>query len=325
MPLLRPGRRCVSTPLTAPQVGRAHQCPSSFIAAAPTAAAGHRCIPRMGSGGVRWERACCPLRSRRVALLAICCRGASSGGRAWRHMPAKCIPRRPAHSNVCSQCALGRSATARCPRNAFPSAWRWRYVDVMRSQVSDDGNILPRCIPKMGLGRGKGPFVATYLRRVSKNELALAGYAHHASEMPRKSPSEDTSREDLARKGPFSLHKPLESCTARRSCHDSAFARPCERKARGAGYRKCTSYCGRRSHPMIAYVCGSRARSRQLPLCGRWRKPMTVSAEASEQCSGAYARPVLRHLPARSVCLANGIRPPAATFAAGASRRPRAQ
>lgn len=131
-----------------PPVGRARQCPGSFIAAAPTAAAGHRRISRIGSGGVRWERACCPLRSRRVALLTICCRGASSGGRAWRHMPANCIPRRPAHSNVCSQCALGRSATARCPRNAFPSAWRWRYVDVMRSRMSDDGNILPRCIPK---------------------------------------------------------------------------------------------------------------------------------------------------------------------------------
>lgn len=117
----------------------------------------HRRIPRMGSGGVRWERACCPLRSRRVALLAICCRGASSGGRAWRHMPANCIPRRPAHSNVCSQCALGRSATARCPRNAFPSAWRWRYVDVMRSRVSDDGNILPRCIPKKASDGKRAP------------------------------------------------------------------------------------------------------------------------------------------------------------------------
>lgn len=140
-----------------PQVGGAHQCPGSFIAAAPTAAAGHRRILRMGSGGVRWERACCPLRSRRVALLAICCRGASSGGRAWRHMPANCIPRRPVHSNVCSQCALGRSATARCPRNAFPSAWRWRYVDVMRSRVSDDGNILPRCIPKKASDGKRAP------------------------------------------------------------------------------------------------------------------------------------------------------------------------
>lgn len=175
-----PGRSCVNAPRTqrmaradappvlqvggahqcpsrAPPVGRACQCPGSFIAAAPTAAAGHRRIPRMGSGGVRWERACCPLRSRRVALLAICCRGASSGGRAWRHMPANCIPRRPAHSNVCSQCALGRSATARCPRNAFPSAWRWRYVDVMRSQVSDDDNILPRCIPKKASDGKRAP------------------------------------------------------------------------------------------------------------------------------------------------------------------------
>ena len=254
----------------------------------------------------------------------MCCRGASSGGRAWRHMPANCIPRRPAHSNVCSQCALGRSATARCPRNAFPSAWRWRYVDVMRSRVSDDGNILPRCIPKRPR-TGKGALRGNISPPCIQNELALARYARHASEKPCKSLLEDTPREYLARKGHFSLHGPLESCTSRRSCHDSAFARPCERKARGAGYRKCASHCGRRSHPMIAYVCGSRARSRQLPLCGRWRKPMTVSAAASEQCSGAYARPVLRHPSARSVCLANGIRPPAATFAAGASRRPRAQ
>ena len=156
-PSRAPGRRRASMSLPRPPVGRACQCPGSFIAAAPTAAAGHRRIPRMGSGGVRWERACCPLRSRRVALLAICCRGASSGGRAWRHMPANCIPRRPAHSNVCSQCALGRSATARCPRNAFPSAWRWRYVDVMRSQVSDDDNILPRCIPKKASDGKRAP------------------------------------------------------------------------------------------------------------------------------------------------------------------------
>ena len=49
--------------------------------------------------------------------------------------------------------------------------------------------------------------------------------------------------------------------------------------------------------PVIAHVCGSRAQSRGW---GRWRKPMAVSAAASEQCSGAYARPVLRHPPACS-------------------------
>lgn len=43
------------------------------------------------------------------------------------------------------------------PRNAFPSAWRWRYVDAMRSQVSDDGNILPRCIPKKASDGKKAP------------------------------------------------------------------------------------------------------------------------------------------------------------------------
>ena len=170
---------------------------------------------------------------------------------------------------------------------------------------------------------GKGPLRGNISPPCIQNELALARYARHASEKPCKSPLEDTPREYLARKGPFSLREPLESCTACSSCLPCA--RPCARKSRGAGYRKCTSHCGRRLHPMIVHVCGSHAQSQQLPLCGRWRKPMTVSAAASEQCSGAYARPVLRHPPARSVCLANGIRPPAATFAAGASRWPRAQ
>ena len=49
------------------------------------------------------------------------------------------------------------------------------------------------------------------------------------SEKPRKPPSEDTPREDLARKGPFSLHGPLESCTARRSCHPASANHPSAR------------------------------------------------------------------------------------------------
>ena len=62
-----------------------------------------------------------------------------------------------------------------------------------------------------------------------QNELALARCARHVSEKPRKSPSEDTPREDLARKGPFSLHGPLESCTARRSCHPASANHPSAR------------------------------------------------------------------------------------------------
>ena len=214
--------------------------------------------------------------------------------------------------------------------------WQWQYTRAVRPQVPCRGKISPRCVPgrqsvasfalhasRKRSRTGKSPVRGKIRAPCIRNEPALARCARHASEKPRKSPSEDTPREDLARKEPFSLHKPLESCTARSSCLPCA--RPCARKARGAGYRKCASHCGRRPRPMIAYVCGSRARSWQQPLCDRWRKPMRVSAAASEQCSGAYASPAPRHPPARSACLANGIRPPAATFAAGASRRPRAQ
>ena len=179
--------------------------------------------------------------------------------------------------------------------------------------------------PQKGPRREKGPFVAIYRRRVSKNELALTRYACHVSEKPCKSSLEDTPREYLARKGPFSLHKPLESCTARRSCHDQRSQGLAHGSQEELGIASALRIVAGGPTTVVAHVCGSHARSRQLPLCGRWRKPMAVSAAASEQCSGAYARPVLRHPSARSVCLANGIRPPAATFAAGASRRPRAQ
>ena len=118
----------------------------------------------------------------------------------------------------------------------------------MRSRATGSGNILARYVPKClavarshhgafpggnpwqffrlmhlrgGFGRENRQFAARFARHASENGLALAGYARHASEMPRKSPSEDTPREDLARKGRFSLHGPLESCTARRSCHPS--------------------------------------------------------------------------------------------------------
>ena len=143
-----------------------------------------------------------------------------------------------------------------CPQpTALPRACE------MHSQASGGGDMLtlcvPRCltmaifcpdVPQKRPRTGKRPLRGNISPPCIQNELALARYACHVSEMPRKSPLEDTSREDLARKGPFSLHKPLESCMARRSCHDSALARPCARKARGAGYRKCTSYCSRRPH-----------------------------------------------------------------------------
>lgn len=156
----------------------------------------------------------------------------------------------------------------------------------MHSQAPGGGDMLTLCVPGCltmaifcpGASQkrprmGKGPLRGNISPPCIQNELALARYACHVSEKPCKLPLEDTPREYLARKGPFSLHKPLESCTTCRSCHDSAFARPCERKARGAGYRKCTSHCGRRPPH-------DRARLRQpcaimggVGLCGRWRNP----------------------------------------------------
>ena len=107
---------------------------------------------------------------------------------------------------------FGLPATARLCLDAFSSVrrrhdctlmrswpdWQRQYSRAVRSRVPCRGKIPPRCVPR---------------RR------SVAGFARHASEMPRKSPPEDTPREDPARKGHFSLHRPLKSCTARRSCH----------------------------------------------------------------------------------------------------------
>lgn len=102
----------------------------------------------------------------------------------------------------------------------------------MHSQAPGGGDMLtlcvPRCltmaifcpdVPQKRPRTGKRPLRGNISPPCIQNELALARYACHVSEKPCKSPLEDTPREYLARKGPFSLHKPLESCTARRSCH----------------------------------------------------------------------------------------------------------
>ena len=110
--------------------------------------------------------------------------------------------------------------------------WQWQYSRAMRSRGSCRGRIPPRCVPgrqsvaifslhvsQKGPRTGKSPLPGKIRTPCIRNELALAGYARHASEKPRKPPLEDTPREYLARKGPFSLHGPLESCIVRRSCH----------------------------------------------------------------------------------------------------------
>ena len=128
----------------------------------------------------------------------------------------------------------------------FPGAWRWQDCALMRSRALADGKmpakcvpsasdgdkVLARCVPgrqsvaifslhvsQKGPRTGKSPLPGKIRTPCIRNELTLARYARHVSEKPRKPPSEDTPREDLARKGHLSLHGPLESCAARESCH----------------------------------------------------------------------------------------------------------
>ena len=102
----------------------------------------------------------------------------------------------------------------------------------MHSQAPGGGDMLTLCVPgcltmaifcpdvsqKRPWTR-KRPFPGNISPPCIQNELALARSARHVSEKSCKSPLEDTPREYLARKGPFSLHGPLESCIVRRSCH----------------------------------------------------------------------------------------------------------
>ena len=149
---------------------------------------------------------------------------------------------------ISPRCVPGRSTMAKCSRDAFPSVrrwrdcalmrswpdWQWQYSRAVRSRASIRGKIPPRCVPgrqsvaifsshasPRGLRTGKSPVRGKIRAPCIRNELALARYARHASEKPRKQPFGNTPREDPARKGRLSLHGPLESCTARRSCHPS--------------------------------------------------------------------------------------------------------
>ena len=120
-------------------------------------------------------------------------------------MPAKCVSPASDGDKVLARCVPGGLAVARFRRGAFPGGNPWQVLRSMH--------------PESGLGQENRQFAARFARHASENGLALARSARHASEMPRKQPFGNTPREDLARKGHFSLHGPLESCTARESCH----------------------------------------------------------------------------------------------------------
>ena len=174
----------------------------------------------------------------------------------------------------------GGSPVAECP-----GARRWQNAREMRSPTSGRGKISPRCVPgrrsvaafslhafPKGLRTGKTPVRGKISPPCIRNGLALARYLRHASEKRRKQPSENTPREDLAMKGPLSLRGPLKSCTARGSCRRSALAgrRALCVEGRGAGLRKRTPYCCRRSRAparhLVALCGGSLSRSKRLAL-----------------------------------------------------------
>ena len=163
------------------------RCMAWCLAMSPAGAVG-RSVPWDAgrSAGVQSWQDCAAMRSRTLA-----------GGKIspW------CIPERSPMTEMCSpasdsgkispRCVFGRRSVAAFSLHAFPKGPRTGKTPVR-------GNISPPCI---------------------QNEPALARYARRASEKPRKQSSGNTPREDLARKGPFSLRAPLRSCTARRSCH----------------------------------------------------------------------------------------------------------
>ena len=139
----------------------------------------------------------------------------------------------------------------------------------VRSRVPGDGNISPWCVP----GRqsvasfalhvsqkvprtGKSPVRGKIRAPCIQNELALAGYARHASEKPCKQPFGDTPREDPARKGRFSLHRPLESCTTRESCHSWVFRLGVAGEVRGEAGRGVPAQRMRLAHAPA--LCGVR-------------------------------------------------------------------
>ena len=147
-------------------------------------------------------------------------------------MLARCVPQRPTVTGLRPNALLAWLAVAIFSRGAFSGALPRQDSAAVRSRALADGKILAKCVPgrqsvanfalhasRKRPRTEKSPVRGKIRAPCIRNELAMAGYARYASEKPRKPPFGNARREDLARKGHFSLHGPLESCTARESCH----------------------------------------------------------------------------------------------------------
>ena len=131
-------------------------------------------------------------------------------------MLAKCVSQRPTVVGLRPNALLARLAVAIYSRDAFPSALPRQDSAAVRSRALDDGKMLAKCVPgrqsvasfalhasRKWPRTGKSPVRGSISPPCIQNELALAGYARHASEKPRKQPFGNTPREDLAMKGPL--------------------------------------------------------------------------------------------------------------------------
>lgn len=121
---------------------------------------------------------------------------------------------------------------------------------------------------------GKAPLPGNISPPCIQNELTLARFARHVSEKPCKSPSEDASREYLARKEPFLLHRPLESCTTRESCHSWVFRLGVAGEARGEAGRGVPARRMRLAHAPPA-LCEAARCFRGLTSCSFELSPLT--------------------------------------------------
>ena len=126
--------------------------------------------------------------------------------------------------------------------------WQWQYSRAMRSRGSCRGKIPPRCVPgrrsmasfalhasRKGPRTGKSP-VRGKIRAPCIRKRA--GFGKICAPCIRNAPQIAVGGYTARRscqEGPLSLHGPLESRTARRSCHRSAH----ERKGSG---RKCLRF-----------------------------------------------------------------------------------
>ena len=251
----------------------------------------------------------CPARSRRPSTMIGRVCGSAPDARRCTYDSAPRARRR------CG-CDMTRNEHAVLSRSC--GRLHWQDLAAVRFRGSSRGEIMPRCVPgrrsvaafslhafPKGLRTGKTPVRGKISPPCIRNGLALARYLRHASEKRRKQPSENTPREDLAMKGPLSLRGPLKSCTARGSCRRSALAgrRALCVEGRGAGLRKRTPYCCRRSRVPARHLvafCGGTYPAANVPPRGTLRPQSRFPALAPpcSRCPALFRSAAASHDPA---------------------------